>query len=75
MPHCAATTNCGARAIFTITKMFWSAIRPTGSVGRIIKVHILSGADVFLQRLSEVVKFPQKTLPQLDHKRPIYREN
>ena len=39
------------------------------------KVHILSGADVFLQRVSEVVKHPQKVLPQLDQKRPVYREN
>ena len=39
------------------------------------KVHILSGADVFMQRVSEVVKHPQKVLPQLDQKRPIYREN
>jgi hypothetical protein len=39
------------------------------------KVNILSGADVFLRKVSEVVKFPQKVLPELDQKRPVYREN
>ena len=39
------------------------------------KVHILSGADVFLQRVSEVVQFPQKVLPQLDQKAPVYKAN
>lgn len=39
------------------------------------KVHILSGADVFLQRVSEVVKFPQKVLPELAQKPPVYKEN
>jgi hypothetical protein len=38
------------------------------------KVHIHSGADVFLQRVSEVVKFPQKVLPQLNQNQPIYRQ-
>jgi hypothetical protein len=38
------------------------------------KVHILSGADVFLRRVTEVVSFPQKVLPELAQKPPVYKE-
>ena len=39
------------------------------------KVHILSGADVFLRRVSEVVRSPQKVLPELAQKPPVYKED
>jgi hypothetical protein len=34
-----------------------------------------SGDNLFLQRVSEVVKFPKNVLPQLDQNRPIYRDH
>jgi hypothetical protein len=37
-------------------------------------VHILSGADVYLHRVAEVVSFPQKVLPELAQKPPVYKE-
>jgi hypothetical protein len=37
-------------------------------------VHILSGADVYMRRVAEVVSFPQKVLPELAQKAPVYKE-
>jgi hypothetical protein len=37
-------------------------------------VHILSGADVYMRRVAEVVSSPQKVLPELAQKPPVYKE-
>jgi hypothetical protein len=63
-------------------RVIYKAARPPERVinipslaGAGYKVNILSGADVFLRRVSEVVRFPQKVLPELAQKPPVYKEN
>jgi hypothetical protein len=63
-------------------RVFYRSARPPERVinipslaGAGSKVHILSGADVFLRRVSEVVRSPQKVLPELAQKPPVYKED